>query len=278
MFRRKLFCEYGPVCYYLSVWKENRRKEIMDFISRKTFAKNKRDVPLPYLIKGHFSLLRRNLEGVDPALQNSKVTNLQLACKWINGLLILPGETFSFWHTVGSCTKRKGYQPGLTIWKGALGSSVGGGLCQLANLIHYMVLHSPLQVVELHHHTDAIFPNSQRRVPFGTGTSIFYKKVDYRFYNPTQDIWQIRVWVDDNYLYGELLCSTPCQYRYRLQEENHFFSKEGEDYYRNSQVFRLIFDCKSKTLLEKQLILSNHSKVLYSSHFIPKEELREGFW
>lgn len=115
MFRRKLFCEYGPVCYYLSVWKENRRKEIMDFISRKTFAKNKRDVPLPYLIKGHFSLLRRNLEGVDPALQNSKVTNLQLACKWINGLLILPGETFSFWHTVGSCTKRKGYQPGLTI-------------------------------------------------------------------------------------------------------------------------------------------------------------------
>lgn len=141
-----------------------------------------------------------------------------------------------------------------------------------------MVLHSPLQVVELHHHTDAIFPNSQRRVPFGTGTSIFYKKVDYRFYNPTQDVWQIRVWVDDNYLYGELLCSTPCQYRYRLQEENHFFSKEGEDYYRNSQVFRLIFDCKSKTLLEKQLILSNHSKVLYSSHFIPKEELREGFW
>ena len=108
MFRRKLFCEYGPVCYYLSVWKENRRKEIMDFISRKTFAKNKRDVPLPYLIKGHFSLLRRNLEGVDPALQNSKVTK-------INGLLILPGETFSFWHTVGSCTKRKGYQPGLTI-------------------------------------------------------------------------------------------------------------------------------------------------------------------
>lgn len=45
MLRRKLFCEYGPVCYYLSVWKENRRKEIMDLLSRKNFAKNKLQCP-----------------------------------------------------------------------------------------------------------------------------------------------------------------------------------------------------------------------------------------
>ena len=49
---------------------------------------------------------------------------------------------------------------------------VGGGLCQMANMIHWLILHTPLEVTELHHHSDALFPDVKRRVPFGTGTSI----------------------------------------------------------------------------------------------------------
>ncbi len=36
-------------------------------------------------------------------------------------------------------------------------SGYGGGLCQMANMIHYLVLNSPLEVTELHHHSDALF-------------------------------------------------------------------------------------------------------------------------
>lgn len=57
-----------------------------------------------------------------------------------------------------------------------------------------MVLNSPLTVTELHHHTDALFPDSGRRVPFGTGTSIFYKNVDYRFRNDTDTPVQLLIW------------------------------------------------------------------------------------
>ena len=56
-------------------------------------------------------------------------------------------------------------------------------MCQMANMIHYLILNSPLEVVEIHHHSDALFPDDRRRVPFGTGTSILYNNVDYRFRN-----------------------------------------------------------------------------------------------
>ena len=55
------------------------------------------------------------------------------------------------------------------ISSGGFRSGVGGGLCQLANMVHWLLLNSPLTVTELHHHSDALFPDERRTVPFGTG-------------------------------------------------------------------------------------------------------------
>jgi len=46
-------------------------------------------------------VLRRTLGNVDLQLQENKAVNLSLAAPHINGVLIRPGETFSFWHLVG---------------------------------------------------------------------------------------------------------------------------------------------------------------------------------
>ena len=133
-------------------------------------------------------------------LQKNKVKNLLLASKKIDGIIIKPGEEFSFWNLVGNATKRKGYLEGLVISNSQMKKGVGGGLCQMANMIHWLVLHTPLEVTELHHHSDALFPDVKRRVPFGTGTSISYKALDYRFKNTTKYPIQIRVWLDDTFL------------------------------------------------------------------------------
>lgn len=87
------------------------------------------------------SMMLRPLAGVDMQLQRNKVQNLRLAAKQIDGVVVTPGETFSLWALVGRPTRRKGYLDGLVISRGRLGRGVAGGLCQLANLIHYMVLH-----------------------------------------------------------------------------------------------------------------------------------------
>lgn len=272
---RKLFCEYGPICYKISLFKECRKKEIKDLIKGKKFAKKIQKENLPYIWKGDAKVLLRELHGVDMQLQKNKVKNLELASKKIDGLIIKPGEEFSFWKLVGNATKRKGYLEGLIISNSKFKKGYGGGLCQLANMIHWLILHSPLEVTELHHHSDALFPDVKRRVPFGTGTSISYNALDYRFKNVTKYPVQLRLWLDDTMLYGELRGIEELENKYKLVEEDNHYAQENEIYYRNSKVYRIITNKKTKEELSKELILNNHSKVMYDYSLIPQEEIRE---
>lgn len=173
MAKCRQFYQLGPVCYRVSLWKEGLRKSLADRQSGFRAAELRQEESLPVIVKSHRSPVLRRLEGVDMALQQSKRANLALAAGRIDGVVIRPGESFSFWRLVGDPTARRGFGPGLTIASGRVGTGVGGGLCQAGNLIHYLVLHSPLTVTELHHHSDALFPDDRRRVPFGTGTPSF---------------------------------------------------------------------------------------------------------
>lgn len=271
---RVLFCEICPAFYEISLRKEIIKRHIKNFLGKEKYAKNFSNAKLPNIVKSHASVLVRKLHGVDIKLQENKVTNIQLACEKINGIVIKPGETFSFWKTLGPTKKRNGYKKGLVISKGGFISGYGGGLCQMANMIHWLVLNSPLEVVELHHHSDALFPDERRRVPFGTGTSVCYNNVDYRFFNNTNQNVQILVWVEDGDLCGELRSEKPFPFRYKLVEENHHFRKEMDKYYRISQVYRIVINRETNEHVRKELILDNHSEVLYDYDLIPKDEIR----
>ena len=271
---RKLFCDISPTCYKISSEKQILLRKGKDLLKRAKIAKTKSKEELPNIVKSHSSILVRKLNGVDLRLQENKVTNIMLACNKINGIIIHPGETFSFWRTVGKATEKKGYKRGLVISRKGMTSGFGGGLCQMANMIHWLVLNSPLEVTELHHHLDALFPDERRRVPFGTGTSICYNYVDYRFKNNTDQDVQILVWVENGELCGELRSEREFPCRYKLIEENHHFQKEGEEYFRISQVYRIVIDRKTNEELYKELILDNHSRVMYDYNLIPKEQIR----
>ena len=273
---RKLFCEYGPLAYKISIFKEAKKKDIKDFMQGRKFAKKRSKENFEFIWKGHTKLLLRNLEGVDMELQKNKVKNLQLAAEKIDGIIVNPGEEFSFWNTVGNATKNKGYQEGLVISNSQMKKGIGGGLCQMANMIHWLVLHTPLEVTELHHHSDALFPDVKRREPFGTGTSISYKALDYRFKNTTQYPIQIRVWLDDTFLYGEIRSSKILDRDYKIiEEDNHYAKDEKGVFYRNSKVYRIITNKETHEEIAKELILDNHSKVMYDYSLIPENEIRE---
>ena len=273
--KRKLFCEYGPICYKISLFKEALKKDFKDVLKGRKFAKKYDKENYEFIWKGDTKLLLRKLEGVDMQLQRNKIVNLRLASKKIDGLIIKPGEEFSFWNLVGNATKRKGYLEGLVISNSQTKTGIGGGLCQMANMIHWLVLHTPLEVTELHHHSDALFPDSKRKSPFGTGTSISYKALDYRFKNTSKYPIQIRVWLDSTMLYGELRSTVPLEEKYKLVEEDHHFAKDEDGiFYRNSKVYRIITNRKNGEMIKKELILDNHSKVMYDYDLIPKDEIR----
>ena len=271
---RKLFCDISPTTYKISVKKEILLRHIKNILSSEKIAKTHFKEELPNIVKSHSSILIRKLAGVDLKLQENKVTNIMLACNKINGIIIHPGETFSYWSTVGPTGKKYGYKKGLVIGRKGMSSDYGGGLCQMANMIHWLVLNSPLEVTELHHHSDALFPDERRRVPFGTGTSVCYNHIDYRFKNNLDQDIQILVWVSDGQLCGELRCEKDLPYRYKLKEENHHFKKENGKYYRISQIYKITIDKKSNKEIKKELILDNHSLVMYDYSLIPKNEIR----
>ena len=70
-------------------------------------------------------------------MQHNKVINLRIAVPRLNGVVIEPGDTFSFWKLVGKPTRAKGYVDGMVLSYGRCVPGVGGGLCQLSNLIYW---------------------------------------------------------------------------------------------------------------------------------------------
>ena len=101
--KRKMFCEISPFTYRLSVEKEILKRHLKDALRKTNFAKERTDKSLPVLIYRHNSLIRRRLGNVNMQLQENKATNLALAVKHIDGLLIRPGETFSLDPATGRC-------------------------------------------------------------------------------------------------------------------------------------------------------------------------------
>lgn len=262
--KRKLFCETSPLAYRISMEKEILKRRLKDMLGSTHFARERSTTPLPVVVYRHNSLIRRRLGNVNMQLQENKATNLALAVTHIDGLLIHPGETFSVWKQIGRTTKRKGYKEGLTIAKGQPSQGIGGGLCQLSNLIHWMVLHSELTITE-HHHHDALdlFPDFGRQIPFGTGTSISYNYIDYRVKNNTANTYQLRLSVDDEYLCGELRAAEQLPHTFHIHAENEFFSQEDGIIYRNGEVYRDTIDRTTGQCVDSRIIRTNHAKVMY---------------
>lgn len=263
---RKLFCQISPFTYKISLVKCRLQRHLQDAFSNAHFAKEKQAEPLPILIYSHNSLIRRKLGNTEAALQENKAVNLTLSAPNVNHILIRPGETFSFWRLVGCPSAAKGYREGVTISNSTPTPGIGGGMCQFTNLLHWMVLHTPLTIVEHHHHDGFdLFPDFNRQVPFGTGTSIMYNYLDYRVRNDSSITYQIIVYVNDTHLCGELRATQTLPVKYHIQTENEHFIRENGIVYRKGQVYRNCIDKSTGNLLARDLIKENHAKVMYDT-------------
>ncbi len=272
--KTKNFCDINPVCYEISFRKEVLKRHVHDLLGSEKFAKTIENEKLPNVVFSYSSNQIKRGKGIDIRLQENKIVNIQLACKKINGMIIHPGEVFSFWKTVGEAKKKKGYKDGRVIKGDKLVPGTGGGLCNLGNTINLLVLHSPLEIVELHKHSDALAPDHGKRVPFSSGTCVSYNYIDYRFKNNTDQDVQLLVWCEDGKLYGELRSEREFPNNYDIVEEDHHFEKTDDKYYRVSKIYRTVTDKNTDDLLDKQLIWDNHSMVMFDYDLIPKEQIR----
>jgi vancomycin resistance protein VanW len=232
----------------------------------KRFAKpspnSKRAFPFEHF--SHSTPLLRRLKGVDMQLQYNKITNLRIAIDKIHGVVLAPGRTFSFWRLVGRPTRRKGYLPGMVLHHGKVTTGVGGGLCQLTNLLYWMTLHTPLRVTERHRHGYDVFPDAGRTQPFGSGATCFYNYGDLMVENPTDTLFFLNLHLTETKLHGAWLGKTPPEYRYEAYERNHIMQSSGfGGYTRHNQIFRRQFSMDG-TLCADEFITENHAIMMYN--------------
>lgn len=239
------------------------RRRLAWLTSGATWARTRGpDLPVPAM--RHESVLLRELDGVPMRLQHDKVVNLRLASARTDRLLLGPGETFSFNRVVGSCTRRKGYREGLRLSDGSAVAGVGGGVCQLANLLHWMFLHSPLTVLERSEHSFDPFPDRGRVLPWGVGCSIAYNYVDLVARNDTATTFQLRTWVGEHHLHGELRADRPLPFSYAVEARDERFERSPDGVVRRSnEIWRTTCDRRTGRPIAEELVRRNRAVVMY---------------
>ena len=106
--------------------------------------------------------------------------NVKLSASACNGVVLMPGEVFSYNNTTGSRSADKGYLAAPVYSGGDSVDEVGGGICQTSSTIYYAVLHTTLEVVERHAHT-----YNTGYVTQGMDATVYYGSADFRFKNST---------------------------------------------------------------------------------------------
>jgi vancomycin resistance protein VanW len=222
------------------------------------------DTPYQHIAFQHRTLLLRQLRRVDMWLQHNKVENLRIAVPRLNRLVLRPGETMSYWKQIGLPSKRKGYVHGMELHEGGFRPAVGGGLCQLSNLIYWITLHTPLTVTERFRHQYDVFPDANRTQPFGSGATCAYNYVDLQIRNDTDQTFCLHLFLTDTHLVGEWRTERASGQRYEVYEKFHTFAQKiWGGYTRHNQIWRRVYDASGEEIGD-EFVTENHALMMYN--------------
>ncbi|XDD42521.1 VanW family protein [Leptospira sp. WS60.C2] len=248
-------------------WLCERRHFATKILDSKTI-----DLEFPISVFKDHSPIYRKLKDVPMFLQENKKVNLSIALQKLNGMILEPGQVFSFWYLVGKPTKRKGYLPGMQLKNGGFVARTGGGLCQLANLLYWMSLHTPLTVKERWRHSFDIFPDSNRTLPFGSGATLSYNYIDLQIQNTTKQRFVLKLWIEKDELYGEWNTDLEIPFAYSVYESYHAFHAEPwGGYTRRNTIRRKVTSKELNELIEDQLVTENIAWMMYEPLIATKE-------
>ena len=131
----------------------------------------------------------------------SRSTNITLASSKINGIVLMPGETFSYNQSVGQRTRAAGFQEAPAYLNGQVVQEVGGGICQVSSTLYNAVLYANLEIVERKNHTF-----KPTYVKPGLDATVSWGGPDFKFKNNRD--YPIRIVTDTSnkivhtYIYG----------------------------------------------------------------------------
>lgn len=203
-----------PARLYLRIW-QRRSADFLSGRCRQMATTKAVDVEMPHAIS-----LQQTIMGGDAAA--NKLQNLQLAVARLQGIVLQPGQLFSFWHCVGQPSGKKGYQKSRSIVQGQVVAETGGGLCQLSGLLYLLALKAGLQIMERHAHSLDIYREEERFAPLGSDATVAFGYKDLRFINNLPHPIRLEFQIIPEVLSGSITSPLPIsekdvQFRYDWQ-------------------------------------------------------------
>ncbi len=253
------------------VFIRRRLRDWKDLHSAEKLARSRGDaVDFPILVSEKASPLKREVAGSLSANTEEKTRNLQLGAARLNGLIIMPGEVFSFTRTIGPSTRSRGYLPALEFRDGETVTAVGGGLCQLANLIVLLGIEAGMEIIERHRHSLDLFPDADRKAPFGCGATVFYNYVDLRLRNTLDFPLLLEAAVVPPLCRAAIRSANPMPFQCRMVETDHEFVKVSGTVRRRNKLWREYDDGNG---VRRELLCCNDCRVVYpAEHLVTREE------
>ena len=126
----------------------------------------------------------------DTSNKNHEI-NMELITNIIDGLVILPNETFSFNQNIGERTAERGFKEGPVYIRGKLEQQLAGGICQAVTGLYNIAILSNMKIIERKHH-----PRIQKFAPEGRDATIYYGLIDLVFKNTRKYPIKIMMYLD----------------------------------------------------------------------------------
>ena len=259
------------VPFRIRVFLRQRLRDWQDFRSTDTLARSRGVVEdFPLLVTEKSSPLKRDVPGGLAARIEEKTRNLEIAAARLNGLVIGPNEVFSFTRTVGPTTRSRGYLPALEFRDGQTVTALGGGLCQLANLIVLLGIEAGMDILERHRHSLDLFPDAGRTAPFGCGATVFYNHVDLRLRNVLPFPLLLEACVEPPHCRATLRSAVPMPFTARMIETDHEFVRSGGSIRRRNKLWREYSRAEGT---RRELLCENDCRVVYPADHLVSREL-----
>lgn len=141
-------------------------------------------------------------------------TNLRLACAAINGMILLPGDTFDYNQALGKRTVEAGYKAAGAYANGETVYEIGGGICQVSSTLYYCTLLADLEIVTREAHS---YISSY--MPYGMDATVSWNGPDFRFRNNTDYPIRIEAEVADGYVKVKLVGTDTKDYYVEMEYE-----------------------------------------------------------
>lgn len=108
----------------------------------------------------------------------SRAKNVKLALEKLNGVVVMPGEVFSYNETIGKRTVEAGYEYAAGYSAGGVVPMLGGGICQVSSTLYDAVVYADLNIVERHNHM-----YQTQYIGAGRDATVVYGSLDFKFEN-----------------------------------------------------------------------------------------------